>query len=330
MIRLVRIILSANIYMHDDLASAFTLISAYYTLTGDANRARAYNRASSTIKNANFPITSGHQAASTLVGIGPSMADDIDQWLNNGHIINRLVELENGFSEHKQVLDLFTSVYGIGPASAVEFYQAGHRTLEDLWFRASLNDKQRLGLQWKHHIDLRIERWEIDLIATHLTRILPDVRWEIAGSYRRGEATSGDIDLLVMSETGVGMRSVLARLQPYLPVELARGETKFMGLFRLSEQYNAHRIDIRLVDQSSWGCALMYFTGSQRYNILMRIRAMAVGYTLNEYSLTYGQTTHMPVHSEEDICNILQVRYLPPTERTRDIPYLLTPNGTPM
>jgi DNA polymerase/3'-5' exonuclease PolX len=316
--------------MNEDLASAFSLISAYYTLAGDANRARAYNRASSTIKNSDFLITSGQEAAGVFDGIGPSMAADIDQWLNNGHIINRQVELETRLSEQKQVLDLFMSVYGIGPASAVGFYQAGHRTLEDLWFRANLNDKQRLGLQWKHHIDLRIERWEIDLIATHLGRILPDVRWEIAGSYRRGEPTSGDIDLLVMSDNGVNMPSVLARLEPYLPVELARGETKFMGLFRLSEQYNAHRIDIRLVDRSSWGCALMYFTGSQRYNILMRRRAMEVGYTLNEYSLTYRQTTQMPVHSEEDICNILQVRYLPPTERTRDIPYLLTPNGTPI
>jgi hypothetical protein len=43
--------------------------------------------------------------------------------------------------------------------------------------------------------------------------------------------------------------------------------------------------DLRVVPESSWGAALMYFTGSKDHNVRLRERAIKRGMTLNEYGL---------------------------------------------
>ena len=45
------------------------------------------------------------------------------------------------------------------------------------------------------------------------------------------------------------------------------------------------QIDIRFVQQESYGAALLYFTGSKESNIMMRKVAIKKGYLLNEYGL---------------------------------------------
>ena len=93
-----------------------------------------------------------------------------------------------------------------------------------------------------------------------------------------------------------------------------------MGIVRLSDQYNGHRIDIRLIEPQSYAAALMYFTGSQRFNILMRQRAIALRLTLNEYGLfSIDNNSPYPINSEEDTFRALGVRYMSPRERTRDM-----------
>ena len=92
-----------------------------------------------------------------------------------------------------------------------------------------------------------------------------------------------------------------------------------MGMVRLSDQHNAHRIDIRLVEYQYWPYTLMYFTGSQKFNILMRQRAIDLGLSLNEYSLTSENGECINANSEEEIFEILGVKYLSPIERVKDL-----------
>ena len=92
-----------------------------------------------------------------------------------------------------------------------------------------------------------------------------------------------------------------------------------MGIVQLDDQHNGHRIDIRLVEPKSYIFALLYFTGSQRFNILMRQRAIELGMTLNEYGLYDNKGVSQPANSEEDIFNILRIKYIPPEARTRTI-----------
>lgn len=312
-----------------DLAETLDTIAEYYVMTRDTYRAKAFANAAAKIAAHPIGITSGSQARRELTGIGESIQSAIDEYMatydedKETGTITRLQELEARFDDpgRKASISLFRSIYGIGPVSAVKFYTQGLRTLQDLWERGNLNEAQKLGIIWRLHIDLRIPRAEMDLINQTIGSILNPygIKWAIAGSYRREEQSSGDIDVLIESRPDLNMDGVIHLLKPYLPATLAQGPTKFMGMFRLDEQHNAHRIDIRLIEASQYGYSLMYFTGSQRFNILMRQRAIELGLTLNEYGLFDQEGRLYPAETEEEIFNLLRVRYIPPIERIKTI-----------
>jgi DNA polymerase lambda len=306
-----------------ELADMLSLIASYYIMARDTYRAKAFSNAAAKIAEHPIAILSGAQARRELTGIGDSIETAIDEYITTG-TIKRLQELEARFADRKATIDYFRSFYGIGPVTAVKFYNQGFRTLEDLWFKGNLTDAQKIGIMWREHIALRIPRDEMDLINAKIASILDPyaIKWSIAGSYRRAEPSSGDIDVLVESRPDLNMDGLISLLQPILPAKLAQGPTKYMGIVRIDEQHNGHRIDIRLIDPVSFAAALLYFTGSQRFNILMRQRAIELGYTLNEYGLYDKQGIPQPVTSEEDIFRLLRVKYIPPVERTKTIPAL--------
>ena len=45
------------------------------------------------------------------------------------------------------------------------------------------------------------------------------------------------------------------------------------------------RLDIRLLPFDQYHCGILYFTGSDQFNKMMRAHALEQGFTLNEYSL---------------------------------------------
>lgn len=309
-----------------ELADLLSLIGSYYEMARDTYRAKVFLAAGDKILQHPTPITSGKQAENEIPGIGKSIREVIDEYLTTGKV-QRLQELESKFADRKTTIDYFQSFYGIGPVAAIKFYNQGYRTLEDLWFKANLTEAQKVGIMWREHIVIPIPRQEMDLINTTIGSIFTPyvIKYDIAGSYRRGEATSGDIDVLIQGDPRLNMNNIVGLLQQYLPAKLAQGPTKFMGIFRLSDAYNGHRIDIRLINAASYPAALMYFTGSQKFNILMRQRALSLGLTLNEYYLTTLDGRVVPVTSEADIFNYLRVAYLAPNQRPKTIitlPYL--------
>src|SRR5260221_7156905 len=61
---------------------------------------------------------------------------------------------------------------------------------------------------------------------------------------------------------------------------IANGATKSSVRFKSGIQ-----ADLRVVKDTEFPFALNYFTGSKEHNIIMRQRALARGWTLNEYRL---------------------------------------------
>lgn len=301
-----------------DLADKLALIAGYYKLARDTYRAKSFSTASTLIAQYPYAIISGSQARRDIKGIGASIETIINDYLTTG-IIQRLVELETQFQEQRKTIDWLLSFYGIGPVKALSLYNQGIRTLEDLWFKGNLTAAQQIGVMWRDHINLRIPREEMELINSKIGELLNPygIKWDIAGSYRRQELSSGDIDVLVESRPDLNMSGLINLLKSILPATLAEGETKYMGIVRINEQYHGHRIDIRLVSPDAYPAALMYFTGSQRFNILMRQRAIEFGLTLNEYGLFDQHGQSRSVTSEDDIFRVLRVRYMPPVERTK-------------
>jgi DNA polymerase (family 10) len=92
---------------------------------------------------------------------------------------------------------------------------------------------------------------------------------------------------------------------------LAKGPTK--SAVRLS---NGIQVDLRVVSESSYGAALLYFTGSREHNIKLRSLAIDKGYKLNEYGL-FNKDTGVPIAAanEEDIYRRLGLDIMPPEMR---------------
>ena len=93
-----------------------------------------------------------------------------------------------------------------------------------------------------------------------------------------------------------------------------------MGICRLSPTLPARRIDILLTDPEQYPFALLYFTGSDKFNIQMRKHAAALGYRLNEHGLVpvtpAAEKVKMPAfRTEKDIFSFLKYAYVDPINR---------------
>lgn len=132
----------------------------------------------------------------------------------------------------------------------------------------------------------------------------------LGGSLRRMKETIGDIDILVgSSEPSKAMDAFVS--YPQTAEVMLRGETKTS--IRLQDGV---QVDLRVVEPSSYGAALQYFTGSKEHNVRMRTLANELGYKVNEYGVfrlsdggrTAGET-------EEGVYEILGLQWMPPEMR---------------
>lgn len=315
--------------MNEDILEQLQLIERYYKLKNDEYRGKAYSSAINAIKGYNNKIASGNDAKKYIKGIGPSIAKDIDEYLTTGKITrleNLRSELNLTDDNSNEVIEYYSSFFGINSKTAKKFYELGYRTLADIWYNVSLTEAQKLGIIWRDHINQRIPYSEMNTINNYFENILNpyNIEWKISGSYRRQESSSGDIDLLVLETDVLDMNSLIYILQDVLVAKLTQGDVKFLGMFRLNKSSIAHRIDILIIPKEEWYYALMYFTGSQKFNILMRQRALELGYSLNEHGMKNIETNEVykNAKSEKDIFNFLNLKYVKPEDRLRTLEQL--------
>ena len=308
-----------------DLINELNSIAEYYKLEGDVHRMNAYSNAAGSLNALNQTVTSGQEAKELIkLGIGVSIAHDIDEFINTGKI-TRLEQLKLGHPE-RSIIDLFSRIHGVSAITANKFYDLGYRTVEDLWNSDKLTESQRMSIIYMRQLEEKIQRLEMDIIKNILKNELSGITFEIVGSYRRGSPLSSDIDILIKKENEINMENVISRINRYLVGKFAQGETRFIGIFHI-EGFNAHQIDITLIPSEEWWTALMHSTGSKRFNILMRQRAKDLNMRLNEHGLYYYIQTSTEEQvlqrysedSEEEIFALLNVKYLKPEERTNDL-----------
>ena len=133
-------------------------------------------------------------------------------------------------------------------------------------------------------------------------------RVELAGSYRRGRDTVGDLDVLLCAPAGVDPFGPFERY-PDLRELSASGTTKASAVLR-----NGLQVDLRVVPKASFGAALQYFTGSKDHSIRLRRRAQERGLKLSEYGLYRGDR-RVAGETEESVYRALGLDYIPPELR---------------
>jgi len=147
-------------------------------------------------------------------------------------------------------------------------------------------------------------------------RELPDVlQAAVAGSYRRRKEVVGDLDFIVATNSPAEVSEFFVKHEMVESV-MAHGATK--SSVRLK---NGIQADLRVVKNPEYPFALNYFTGSKEHNIVMRQRALARGWTLNEYRLGIDETPKVtpqpvpPIYEERDLYRALGLDYVEPELR---------------
>lgn len=283
-----------------DIAAIFEEIADRLEIQG-ANpfRIRAYRNAARTLgelpQEARALLEQGEDLT-RLPGIGDDLAAKVQEIVTTGHcsLLDRLrKELPPAVTELLQIP-------GLGPKRVKTLYHDLEvQTVEQL-YRAARDGRIRALPGFGEKTELNIlqaveahasqtRRFKLAVAAQYadaLTAFLQAVpgvdQVTVAGSFRRMRETVGDLDILV---TATADSPVMDRFTAYDEVAdvLSAGSTRASVILKSGLQ-----VDLRVVEKSSYGAALHYFTGSKAHNIAIRRLAQKRGLKINEYGVFRG------------------------------------------
>lgn len=295
---------------------------------GEPFKARAYQKGQETIMTFDGDITSASQLKG-LPGIGDAIFRKLKEYEETGTIA--LLE-----RERKNPINILTNIYGVGPKKAQSLITMGLDSIEKIHalspedINVLFNANQKKGLEYYNDINQKIPRDEIiafdKVFNQTMNECCVNSRYEIVGSYRRGKAFSGDIDVIITNEQNDA--SVFAtfldtlKSKDILEYTFSKGQTKSLTMCRLTpESEVARRVDFLYTSPAEYPFAILYFTGSKIFNTVMRQRALKQGFTLNEHGISYmksgvkGAKVEQTFETEKDIFNFLGMKYKTPEER---------------
>ena len=312
------------------LVDIFTKLILFYNEKSKNNiinfKIRSFKFALRVIKNTLYEIKSGSNLEN-IKGIGKGTINRIDEILKT----KTLKELK-GFRVVKKekndtVIEELEKVINIGKIKATELVNKYNiKSVKDLKKKIKerkikVNDKILMGLKYYGKVKDNIPRKEIDkfykIILKVGLKLDKDLVVKIAGSYRRQNKTSNDVDILLTHKNKNYLYKFIQKLKEKKIIidDLTsdKSKTKYMGFSKFNDN-PIRRIDIRFVPYKSYYYALLYFTGSYQLNTQMRQVAKKMGYKLNEYGL-YKNKKFIPAKSEKEIFAKLKLKYQEPKYR---------------
>ena len=257
-----------------------------------------------------------------IPGIGEGMAQKIVEYLKTGKI-SKFEEARKGVSDE---LIAIMDIPGMGPKTLSMLHREKgisnlsqlEKALEDGSLRGLFgigekkieNIKRGIQLleQSKGRMNLGIAFPLAKRIVEALRQKTGSKKIEWAGSLRRMKENIGDIDILA---TGPDMEKIVHVFThlPEVKEVLASGQTKVSVIVEGGTQ-----IDLRVVEEDSYGAALQYFTGSKAHNIHLRGIAKAKGIKINEYGVFKGKKK-VGGKDEKDIYRALGMDWMEPELR---------------
>jgi len=289
-------------------------------------RIRAYRNAARTVHDLPESVAQitadAARPLTDIKGIGKDLAEKLAVLVETGS----MPMLDELLAEIPQSVLAILRVPGLGPKRAAILYnELSVTTLDELrvaceskqvrelkGFGAKTEEAILQGLEIASEADRRILWYEADQHALAIFAYLHECRavekLEIAGSYRRGKETVGDLDFLAVAGDANRVMDHFAKYDDLADV-LLRGQTKMS--IRLS---GGLQVDLRVVPAESFGAALQYFTGSQAHNVALRGLAKQRGLKINEYGVFRGEQS-IAGSTEEDVYAALDLPVFPPELR---------------
>ncbi|MGC5887472.1 DNA polymerase/3'-5' exonuclease PolX [Ralstonia pseudosolanacearum] len=215
---------------------------------------------------------------------------------------------------------------GLGPKRArVLQHELGIATLDDLARAASAHQIREI-----HGFGAQSEQRLLEAVASRLERhrryglvvakpcaealmryLLASGTLEqlvVAGSYRRGRDTVGDLDLLATARRPALVIESLVHNQE-VASRISAGTTRASVVLK-----NGMQVDLRVVRPEAFGAALVYFTGSKPHNIALRKLAQARGLKINEYGV-FREKERVAGQTEESVYRAIGLPWIHPELR---------------
>lgn len=311
---------------NQDIVRIFNDIADLLEIKGENPfRIRAYRRAALNIESLTKDVAGiSKDELMKVPGIGQDLAGKIEEYVKTG----KVQTYEDLKKEVPEGLGVLLSVPSLGPKTA--------KLLSDELKVKNLEDLERLAREHKlsglpgikekteENILKGIEMLKRGMERQPLGKVLPianDIvenlrkkapvnKISVAGSIRRWKDTIRDIDILATSRDPKSVMNAFVHM-PQVKDVLMHGPTKSSVII-----HEGIQVDLRVVEEGSFGAALAYFTGSKAHNIRLREMAVKAGLKINEYGIFREKDDRkIGGEKEEDVYRVLGLSYIPPELR---------------
>ena len=286
---------------------------------------RAYRKAARNIEGLSETIEDIYESGELgeIDGVGENIENKVAEYLETGEM-----QYHKQLKEELPVdIEALTVVEGLGPKRVKKIYQATGVTnldeLEEAAENGEIAEIEGFGEKTQQNILDHIEtarKGEERMLIGKAFPIAENLREELeesekfnqvtlVGSFRRRRPTVGDIDILATADDAEEAMEEFTSGSDVKEV-LGTGETKSSIIISGDLQ-----VDLRIVDEDSYGAALQYFTGSKDHNVTLRTIAVNKDWKLNEYGLFDSEDNKLAGNTEELIYAKLQLDYIEPELR---------------
>src|SRR4051794_23970579 len=331
-----------------EIAAHFDELGDLYELDGAVvYRVVAYRNAAKAIREAPMSVEelARHGKATSLSGVGKTIAEKIDALLETGQIPSA-VKLK---AKYPPGLVEITRIPGLGPKKARKLFDTlGIDSLDALKAAVAeerVRDVPGFGVKTEETIAhalasgetapaARVLHSQAARVAASLVSVLVEhpacEQVEVAGSLRRWADTCKDIDIVATASDPRALVDAFAEL-PLLGEVHRAGEAGARGI-----THNGVAVDFRIVAPENWGNLLQHLTGSGKHNEAMRTDAVKRGFHVSEYGVIDDstETTHSCA-TEEEVYALVGMQHIPPelrenrgeleAARQRELPVLVEP-----
>ncbi len=305
-----------------EIAKIFYEIADLYEMQDVQFKPRAYRKAAQNIESLGEDIEEVYEQdeLGNIPGVGESIAEEIEEYLET----NKVERLEKLKKDMPIDLRSLSSVETLGPKKIKELYnELGIKNLDELEKAAKegkISHLEGFGKKTEENILENIafarekgDRFLLGYVLPEAKEIVEKLekkvdKIELAGSLRRMKETIGDVDILVVTNKSSEIMDYFTNMDRVEKV-IAKGDTK--STIRL---YGGIQVDLRIVEEESFGSALQYFTGSKDHNVKLRKIAQKKDLKLNEYGL-FKKDDRIAGKKEKSVYSKLELDWIPPELR---------------
>ncbi|WP_395747462.1 helix-hairpin-helix domain-containing protein [Prosthecobacter sp.] len=313
----------------EDAATLFERIALLLELKGENTfKVRAYRTGAEIVESYSGDIMqmAAENKLAGIKGLGEALRDKLHEMATTG----RLEFYEKLKAEFPDTLFELFNLQGLGPKKVAALHaELGVSSIADLKRACESGEAAKLAGFGGKTVEKILEsiafreqhasEFRQDQAHPLVQEILEALRQhpnvshaEVCGSFRRGKETVHDLDFLVSTRKPEEVIEAFVKL-PLVVDVIAKGPTK-------ASVHVTHGLqcDLRAVSSKEFPFALAYFTGSKEHNVAIRQRALARGWSLNEYGFTAERDDAPvipPVHDEAELYRALDLDFIDPELR---------------